>query len=690
MADSVKPSFLSQLKSYPKQFWVVNTMEIFERLSWYGWFTVMALYVTGSIETGGLGFTTETRGALQAIVPFFLYLLPVFTGAMADRYGYKKSFITAYVIMVAAYYLLGQFTTLPTFFMAFLFVAVGAGIFKPVVTGTVAKVTDDSNSALGFGIFYMMVNIGGFLGPIVAGAVRGIGWEYVFFACSAWAGVNLLIVLFLYEEPAHPDGQRKGSVRDVVDGMVEVLGNARFFITVFVVLFVLMFANLRVGPFADFTWSHAGVFIPIWIVANLLIDRLLPADTATRGGNPLTKRMRCSNWRFAVFLLIMSGFWTSFNQIFYTMPEYIRDFSETRPLITATEALFGDSDATDPDVGVASAVATVNPKEKTKIGKRLAPLDLALSAGAAGKAEVAAWAAIFALPAEDIAEGVEDKATAAVASAYQQAGLKVPEHAPEVLEMARDLARIPAAVWKSDRVERLMTDLKDLALVAALDDPGRDALRKALVATSFALLDTKLRILPQTLAETAVKVEGAEELTRAVIVSSRQFNPEFIVNINAFSIIIFQVFVSFLMARFHQFTTMIVGMVVAAVGIALPALAGAEGLVGVGGLILMVSGGLLIFSFGEMMASPTSQEYVGRIAPADKKALYMGYYFVAIALGNLFGGILSGELYGALARDMQRPDLMWMLFGALMLITALIFVVYNRYALPRGGSATMT
>ena len=67
-----KPGFLDQVRSFPRQFWVANTMEIFERMSWYGWFTVMALYVTGSVETGGLGFTTETRGALQGIVPFFL------------------------------------------------------------------------------------------------------------------------------------------------------------------------------------------------------------------------------------------------------------------------------------------------------------------------------------------------------------------------------------------------------------------------------------------------------------------------------------------------------------------------------------------------------------------------------------------------------------------------------------------
>jgi MFS family permease len=74
---------------------------------------------------------------------------------------------------------------------------------------------------------------------------------------------------------------------------------------------------------------------------------------------------------------------------------------------------------------------------------------------------------------------------------------------------------------------------------------------------------------------------------------------------------------------------------------------------------------------------------VGRIAPEDKKALYMGYYFVAVALGNLFGGILSGQLYGKIARDMQRPDILWLIFGAIMLGTAFVFLIYNKLALPK-------
>jgi dipeptide/tripeptide permease len=603
-----KPPFLTQIKSYPAQFWVSNTMEIFERMSWYGWFTVMALYVTGSVETGGLGFSTETRGALQAIVPFFLYLFPVFTGALADRYGFKRIFIIAYLVMIVSYYMLGQFTTLPTFFVAFMFVAIGAALFKPVVVGTVAKVTDDSNSATGFGIFYMMVNIGGFFGPIVAGIVRGWGWEYVFVACSAWAAVNLLIVLTLYREPAVDNAeQRTGSFQKVLDNMVEVLGNVRFFLTVFVVLFALMFANLRVGPFAHFKWwPHAALFIPIWILANLLWDRFLPPGSGrpepagAPKRNPLMKRMYCSNWRFALFLLIMSGFWTSFNQIFYTMPEYIRDFTETRPMVEFVEGIFGESDPQDPNVGVASQIATINESERAEIVNHVQPL---------------------------------------IDSA--QAGQPL---TPDALEH-----------------------------------------------TSLELLHSKVRLTPSELEDYVLSAGGdVERLTNQIMIGTRQVNPEFIVNIDAGAIVIFQVLISFLMAKFHRFTTMIVGMIVAAVGIALSAFAGTQGMIGLGGSVWIVALGLFIFAVGEMMASPTSQEYVGRIAPSDKKALYMGYYFVAIALGNLFGGILSGELYGSLARDMQRPDLMWFAFGGLMLLTAVVFMLYNRFALPKGSAHTLT
>ena len=583
--------FVDQIKSYPRQFWVANVMEIFERMSWYGWFTVMALYVTGSTQTGGLGFTTETRGALQAIVPFFLYIFPVFTGALADRFGFKRTFIIAYCVMIVSYYLLGQFTTLPTFFMAFMFVAVGAALFKPVVVGTVAKVTNDSNSSTGFGIFYMMVNVGGFVGPIVAGIVRGWGWEYVFMVCSLWSVVNLIIVLIFYREPSFEASQRTGGVKKIFDNMVEVLGNERFFITVFGILFALMFANLRVGIFAQFGWMDCLYFCIGWLVLNFLWDRALPAGSGVpekKGGprrNAFARRMYCSNWRFALFLLIMSGFWTSFNQIFYTMPEYIRDFVETEPILDFAESMGFDR----------QKWATINELERADIGVQM--------------------------------------------------------------------GRLSDGVRSPDELERVARELTK----------------------------AKVRVTPEELRGVIERSGGdTNEMARQVIDQGRQMNPEFLVNINAGGIVLFQVLVSFMMARFHRFTTMIVGMLVCSVGIGLSALAGGDGAVGMGAFVWVVAAGILTFSFGEMMASPTSQEYVGRIAPSNKKALYMGYYFVAVALGNLFGGILSGELYGHFARDMQRPDLLWMSFGGIMLLTAIVFMLYNRFALPRHASASLT
>jgi dipeptide/tripeptide permease len=326
-----------------------------------------------------------------------------------------------------------------------------------------------------------------------------------------------------------------------------------------------------------------------------------PRTPAFAGRPFLFRRMHCSNWRFALFLLIMSGFWTSFNQIFYTMPEYIRDFVDTRPAIVAAEKVFGKGDPNDPNSGVASKLATINELERGE-------------------------------------------------------------------------------------VIREITELK-----AALAETGdADAQLEALEDASRSLLHSKVRMHPDELREKLTASNDVEQIADQVIMEGRQINPEFIVNINAGAIVIFQVLISFMMARFHRFTTMIVGMLIAAVGIGLSCLAGSEGMIGAGGIIWVVAGGIFIFSFGEMMASPTSQEYVGRIAPKGKTALYMGYYFVAVALGNLFGGILSGELMQKFTYDMGRPDYMWMTFGGIMAFTALIFLMYNRMALPRGSESSLT
>ncbi len=131
-------------------------------MGWYGFYAVSTLYLTNSVADGGLGFSSADRGVIQGLATFFLYLFPAVFGALADRYGFKRMFLASAVVMAPAYILLAAPRTFWGFLSVYFLVAVGHGMFKPVVISTVAKTTTEETSSMGFGIFYMMVNIGGF------------------------------------------------------------------------------------------------------------------------------------------------------------------------------------------------------------------------------------------------------------------------------------------------------------------------------------------------------------------------------------------------------------------------------------------------------------------------------------------------------------------------------------------------
>lgn len=579
---------------FPQSFWVANTMEIFERLAWYGFFAVSTLYITGSRSEGALGFTSEQRGMLQGIVPFILYLLPVLFGALGDRFGYKKTFIVAYSVLVPAYYLLGQFTTFGTFFMAFLFVAVGAAIFKPVVVGTVARTTDETNSSMGFGIFYMMVNVGGFIGPVVAGIVRvKYGWDWVFAASAFWIACNFIWIFLFYKEPTTEaaSGQKR-SIKQVLSGIVEVLGNGRFFIMVFGILAMLAISGRKIS------WELMGEITVGWVLLNFLID--IPLRKREKRGvkaSGLLAPMKVGNWKFALYLLILSGFWTSFNQIFLTMPEYIRDYVETQDMVRTARNWVGED--------FARGLAAVNEDLLAK--------------------EIDGFV---------MKQGVWIDVTSPGSGSFS---------APE-----------------ADSVKHFRRVLFDFKVRVPETEITQSLSKLPMVQTTHGFA-------ADPVAAKALAHDWAEKY--------RQVNPEYIINIDAGAIVLFQVLVSYIIGFYPPLSVMVIGIIVAAVGIGMSAWLFT-------GWLIMLS--ITIFAFGEMIASPKSQEYVGRIAPQQKVAMYMGFYFWTVALGNIFGGRLSGELYGSLARDAGRPDIMWYIFGGLGLLTAVILVVYDRMIIGKG------
>jgi dipeptide/tripeptide permease len=382
----------SVIKKFPHIFWISNFIELFERWAWYGFFNAFALYLTLSKDTGALGFTQVQKGAIIGTGSMLLYFLPLLTGAIADRIGFKKVLILSFTAYIAGYFMVGTFESYGMVFASYLFLATAGALFKPIISGMIAKTTDEETSSVGFGIFYMIVNIGSFIGAFIAGFLYKISWHYVFLMSGTAIAINYIFVFFFFKEPGRePSGKT-------------FLQNAG-------IAFKNIFTTL-------------------------------------------------SDWRYLVFLLIMSVFWAAFNQVFLSFPVFVEH-----------------------------------------------------------------WVNI-------------DKLSVAF-------GLK----------------------------------------------PGT---------------------------------------ITAVTIGS----------MNSFFIIVLQMYISSVSMKFKPLHSIITGILILA-----------------GGLFLMfitrnpfiVLIGVLIFAVGEMASSPKYTEYVGRIAPPDKKALYMGTSFLPVALGYFIAGWISGKPYEILA-----------------------------------------
>ena len=186
---------MSARTPYPRVFWVANTIEVLERFAYYG------IYFGFGIYMASLGYSRSQLGIVQSLFLLLSYVTPVVSGTFADRYGFKKVLIASYLAYLPSILLLIFTKSFSGIVLTMLSIGLAAGIFKPLVSGTVRAVTDKTNKTLGFGIFYAMVNVGGSFGPIVAGRLRAISWDHAFIAAAVAIVVMLLITIFFYEEP---------------------------------------------------------------------------------------------------------------------------------------------------------------------------------------------------------------------------------------------------------------------------------------------------------------------------------------------------------------------------------------------------------------------------------------------------------------------------------------------------------
>lgn len=259
-------TFFQTLGSFHPNFWLASFMELMERWAWYGVFTLFSLYLVASKDVQGLGFSHTEKAAIMGQITAILYLLPLFFGVIADRIGYKLSLGISFSIMAVGYYYMGEVETYWSMYFVFLVVAIGAALFKPVASAIVTRSTDSTNGTLGFGIFYMMVNIGGFVGPGSSSYLRtAFGWKIIFVQSAVVILINLLFLLIFYKEPKQEAKPKITIGEEIKKSIINI------------------------------------------------VDAL--KDT-----------------RLTVLLILMVGFWTMFNQLFYTLPNFISDWVDSSVL----------------------------------------------------------------------------------------------------------------------------------------------------------------------------------------------------------------------------------------------------------------------------------------------------------------------------------------------------------------------
>ncbi len=255
---------MAERTPFPPVFWISNLVEVLERFAYYGIYFSFGIYLTS------LGFSRDQLGVVQTLFLLLSYCLPLFSGTLADRFGFKPMLIVAYLAYLPAILLLIYTKSFSGIALTMLSIGFAAGIFKPLIFGTVRAVTDKTNSTLGVGIFYAMVNVGGSLGPVVAGRLRAISWDYAFYAAAAAIGVMLVITILFYKEPQR-ELEAKGFGAKFAE-MREALTDGRF------ALFLLL---LGIGFWIPF-WGFFNL-CALYVDSNLDTVRLYEAVRSVLG-----------------------------------------------------------------------------------------------------------------------------------------------------------------------------------------------------------------------------------------------------------------------------------------------------------------------------------------------------------------------------------------------------------------------
>ena len=297
---------------FERPFWVANITEIFERLSYYGAFTSLALYLQDK-----LNFSTQQTGTLTGIFGGMVWFLAIFGGATADRLGFRRALSLAYLILAFAYFMIGSIgaswlapvrDAVPlTVFVGFILMlpALGIALVKPCVVGTTARASKENVRSIGYSIYYTMVNIGGAAGPLYASwAHKHLGVENVYRIAAVSVFAMFFVVLIFFREPRKAGDAPPPTIGQVARNFCTVLGNYKLVLPVIAVAAALGIASLAFG-----------FSVPWWVW--LIVFAVALAGIS----------------KFMWFLVLFSGYWVVFWQQYISFPGYMVKYAHADPEI---------------------------------------------------------------------------------------------------------------------------------------------------------------------------------------------------------------------------------------------------------------------------------------------------------------------------------------------------------------------
>ena len=255
---------------HPRGLTTLFFTEMWERFSYYGMRTLLMLYMTSAIATGGLGFDIKTAAGIYGAYTGSVWLMSIPGGWIADNVlGTRRSVLVGGIIIALGHYALIVPTTF-TFFMGLILIVLGTGLLKPNVSTIVGDLysPEDQRRDAGFSIFYVGINIGAFLAPLVCSYLgEKINWHLGFGA----AGIGMTFGVIQYvlgsnrlKHVGNPPQQTSTETRR--KGILGIL----FFAVISVAVLLLYFGPAPIVKNQMWIMTGALVIFILWLFLAFL------------------------------------------------------------------------------------------------------------------------------------------------------------------------------------------------------------------------------------------------------------------------------------------------------------------------------------------------------------------------------------------------------------------------------------